>query len=141
MIPKYTKTYHTVCPVYTYNQDDWCYSQPVNRAVLTVLPLWTSSSNKLAWQFSILNSSLIDQNTLYALRTDWKSNDAVIQNAFDTDNFEYTHEVSSDLFRQESEYQITASLANVENTFYEMSEIKFIPSQCHWFTFQNTNSA
>ena len=88
-----------------------------------------------------MNSALINQDIIQALKTQWTASDAVIQNYFDTDGFEYTHEVPSDLFRQESDYLIEASLANVENTFYKPSEIKFIPSMCHWFTFPNSNSA
>ena len=34
------RTYHTVCPVHTYYMKQYCYNEPVNKAVLAIFPLW-----------------------------------------------------------------------------------------------------
>jgi hypothetical protein len=60
VIAAMVRTYHTVCPLYTYFMDQFCYNAPVNKAKLAVFPIWESRSQSLNWQISLLYSSVID---------------------------------------------------------------------------------
>jgi|688.fasta_scaffold83604_1 hypothetical protein len=39
------KTYHTVCPLFTYYQNKYCYAEPVNKLIMTLFPLWNNAKN------------------------------------------------------------------------------------------------
>ena len=54
------KTYHTVCPLYTYFHANYCYSEPINQLILTVIPEWENLTERIKWTFSILHGSSID---------------------------------------------------------------------------------
>lgn len=56
--------YHTVCPLYTYPQDGYCYRDPVNRARVTIYPNWDENDEELVWHVSLYDSSLIRQDLL-----------------------------------------------------------------------------
>lgn len=73
-------TYHTICPLYTYLLDTYCYSEPINRMIIAVLPDFDEKSGKLNWVFSTLYSSAIDQDILPQLLSHWTADDNVLQN-------------------------------------------------------------
>ena len=66
-LPVEVPTYHTVCPLYTYFSDFYCYSDPINQLKLTVLPSLDPRNNTLFWTFSVSYSSAIDQKLMQML--------------------------------------------------------------------------
>jgi len=40
VVSQKSRTYHTVCPVHTYFMNQYCYSEPVNKAYLSIFPQW-----------------------------------------------------------------------------------------------------
>ena len=77
------RTYHTVCPMYTYFMDQFCYNEPVNKAILAVFPIWEPQAQELNWEMTLLYSSVIDQELVKYLKDDWKTDDIILQDYFD----------------------------------------------------------
>ena len=83
VVSQLVRTYHTVCPMYTYFMDQFCYNEPVNKAILAVFPIWEPQSQELNWEMTLLYSSVIDQELVKYLKDDWKTDDIILQDFFD----------------------------------------------------------
>ena len=77
------RTYHTVCPVHTYFMNQYCYNEPVNKAVLAIFPLWNDISNQLSWEMTLIHSSVINRDVIQFLTDSWSSNDAILNDFFE----------------------------------------------------------
>jgi len=62
VVSQKSRTYHTVCPVHTYYMDQYCYSEPVNKAILAIFPVWNDQANSLSWEMSLYHSSMINSD-------------------------------------------------------------------------------
>ena len=58
------RTYHTVCPVHTYYMKQYCYNEPVNKAVLSVFPSWNEQTSVLNWEMTLVHSSVINREVI-----------------------------------------------------------------------------
>jgi hypothetical protein len=67
VVQRSDRTYHTVCPLYTYYLDKYCYSHPINKLALTITPIWNTQSKALDWELSVMESSLIDTAIILSL--------------------------------------------------------------------------
>ena len=134
VVSQKSRTYHTVCPVHTYFMKQYCYSEPVNKAVLAVFPQWNESSNTLGWEMTLVHSSVINHEVIQFLTDSWSSTDSILNDFLEQSTTDLFHQVPSTILRHESEYQLQASLTNDELTFLKKSEIRFSPSKCKWFT-------
>lgn len=72
---KTERTYHTVCSLYTFYLDQYCYSEPINELVLAVYPVWNRAAGQLDWQLTVIDSPTIDQSIIPSLSIDWHAND------------------------------------------------------------------
>jgi hypothetical protein len=78
--PNQVPQYHTVCPLYTYLLALECYSEPINKLVITVIPVY--ANNTLKWTFSTLYTSSISQSVIPQLVQLWTADDSVLQSLF-----------------------------------------------------------
>ena len=78
VISQKSRTYHTVCPVHTYYMKQYCYSEPVNKAVLAVFPQWNEQSSTLGWELTLVHSSVINQEVIKFLTDSWSSTDSIL---------------------------------------------------------------
>ena len=134
VVSQKTRTYHTVCPVHTYFMKQYCYNEPVNKAVLAIFPSWNAQSSTLGWEMTLIHSSVINHEVIQFLKDSWTSTDSILNDFFEQSETSLQHQVPSTILRHESEYEITASLSNDELTFLKTSNIKFSPSKCKWLT-------
>ena len=73
---------------------------------LTVVPIYHPEERKLYWNFSVLNSSFLDDRFLDHLSTVWTASDSyTLQYAFDKKKG-FSRKVSEDHFRNEGHYKI-----------------------------------
>lgn len=114
------RTYHTVCPAYTYFMGQSCYNEPINKALITALPLWDESTDTLNWQLSLKFSSAISSEIMAFLDDTWTTDDIILN--------DYLASVASDshmeyvipdrILRHEAQYRIKADISNEEITFH-----------------------
>lgn len=128
------RTYHTVCPVHTYHLKQYCYNEPVNRAVLAIFPRWNAQQSRIDWEMTLVFSSVINREVLQFLTDTWASQDAILNDYLTTSGKKLDHLVSSSILRHESEYRISATLTNDETTFISKATVQWIPSKCKWLT-------
>lgn len=130
---KKERTYHTVCPLSTYYLDRYCYSEPLNELVLTVTPVWNKLTAQNDWLLSVLDSPAIDSSILQSLMITWMSSDSILQTFFENLQGQPSLTVPANRLRHESEYEISVTVANEQQTFSDTQSIKFVPSKCTWF--------
>ena len=58
--------------------NQYCYSEPVNKATLSVFPVWNSASETLDWEFTMFYSSLIDSELMQQLKPKWQTDDLIL---------------------------------------------------------------
>ena len=51
--------------------NQYCYSEPVNHAVLAAFPSWNTQTKALDWELTLAYSSLIDREVLQFLKPGW----------------------------------------------------------------------
>ena len=56
----------------------YCYSEPVNKAVLAVFPQWNEQSSTLGWELTLVHSSVINQEVIKFLTDSWSSTDSIL---------------------------------------------------------------
>lgn len=83
MVENQERTYHTVCPLYTYYLDKYCYSQPINKLVLTIFPQWNKSTKELEWELSVMESAAIETAIILSLKVQWRTNDSILRKFLD----------------------------------------------------------
>lgn len=77
VVSQKSRTYHTVCPVHTYYMKQYCYSEPVNKAILAIFPQWNEQSQSLGWEMTLVHSSVIDREVMKFLKDSWSSTDSI----------------------------------------------------------------
>lgn len=132
VVSQMVRTYHTVCPVHTYFMKNYCYSEPVNKAVLGIFPRWSLSANTLNWEITLVYSSVINTDVIKFLSDNWSSEDMILDQFFKEQGSSLEHVVPGNILRHESEYKISASLSNEEMTFIGSTNVNFSPSKCKW---------
>ena len=97
--------------------NQYCYSEPVNYAVLAAFPSWNFQTKSLDWELTLAYSSLIDREVLQFLKPGWQTDDMILQDFFESSQSSFDQIVPADLLRHESEYRIKAYLTNEQITF------------------------
>ena len=97
--------------------DQYCYSEPVNAAVLAAFPSWNAQTKALDWELTMAYSSLIDGEVLQFLKPGWETDDMILQDFFESSETTFAQIVPADLLRHESEYRVRAYLTNEQITF------------------------
>lgn len=82
VVSQKSRTYHTVCPVHTYYMDQYCYSEPVNKAILAIFPVWNDQANSLSWEMSLYHSSMINSDVTQFLTDQFSSQDPILEKFF-----------------------------------------------------------
>jgi len=60
--------FHTICPVYTYRKNNFCYNNPINEVVIAVFPSWNETDNQLYWLFTAEHTTTISQDVMSQLQ-------------------------------------------------------------------------
>ena len=124
--------YHTVCPLYTYLNENFCYGQPLNKVKLTVIPVFNNDT--LTWVFSTLYSSSINQDLIPTLTNEWIAENNLLNYTLQLKEKETgKREISPEILKQENDYKVTVAIYNDAITFREEDSIDFVPNQCQWF--------
>ena len=82
----------------------YCYNEPVNKAVLAVFPHWNEQSRALNWEMTLVHSSVINQEVIQFLTDSWRSDDPIVSDYFSKSSGRLDHRVPSSYLRHEAEY-------------------------------------
>ena len=112
----------------------YCYNEPVNKAVLAIFPIWNEATGDLNWDMTLVHSSLINTDVIRFLSDAWGSDDTILNAFFERSESTLDHLVPAGILRHEAEYEVQAALSNSELTFLNTATVKFSPSKCKWLT-------
>jgi len=124
--------YHTICPLYTYFLDNLCYSEPINKLILTILPVYNLLDDELQYLFSIENSSTLTKSVFENLNLKWETDDPVLQLGFVNKTQETEVRIVPSLLRQGGKYHVMVTATNERETFKQAAHIDFVPTSCRW---------
>lgn len=122
--------YHTVCPLYTYYMDRFCYSEPINKLTLSVIPEYSTLDNQLYYTFTIENSSVLSKSVFNNLHLKWEVNDPVLTMGFVNKTNDSKVIIDPSLLRNNGQYHVKVTATNLRETFKQSSEIYFVPNSC-----------
>ena len=101
--------------------------------MLGIFPLY-NGIDRIDWVFTMIYSSVINQEVVQFLTESFSSNDSILNSYFlkESEEQKLDYVIPATVIRHESEYTVSAALTNDERTFFKEETVQFVPSKCKW---------
>jgi len=103
--------YHVICPLKTYFMKFRCYGEPIDTAILSILP-YKDENDKLNFEFTSRYSAIVELKLLDKLKHEWRSTNPVLNKILTNAGDGSSVKVSTDDLIYDSVYPASMTITN-----------------------------